>query len=79
MQFISTGPTVTSSTVHDLKEFKSQYLSTQGKKGGQLFSMVPAIIKAFDLMGDDIVEIIYRKRTFEKWKRFIWWEMVERT
>ena len=30
---------------------------TQAKKGEQLVSMMPAIKKAFNLMGDDIVEL----------------------
>ena len=46
-----------SDTVQDLKEFNQQSLTTQGKKGEQLVSMMPAIKKAFNLMGDDIVEL----------------------
>ena len=40
-----------------MKEFNSQSLSTQAKKGEQLVSMMPAIKKFFDLMGDDIVDL----------------------
>ena len=40
-----------------LKEFSSQTLSTQAKKGEQLVSMMPAIKKASNLMGDDKVEL----------------------
>ena len=47
--------TVRIDTVQDLKEFKSQSLATQAKKGEQLVSMMPAIKKAFNLMGDDKV------------------------
>ena len=56
-QIISNDKTVKSDTVHDLKEFNNQSLATQAKKGEQLFSMIPAIKKAFNLMGDDIVEL----------------------
>ena len=40
-----------------LKVFKSQSLATQAKKGEQLVSLKPAIKEAFNLMGDDIVEL----------------------
>ena len=56
MQIISTDKTVRSNTVNDLKEFNSQSLATQAKKGEQLVSMMP-IKKTFDLMGDDIVDL----------------------
>ena len=45
------------STVQDLKDFNSQSLATPAKKGEPLFSMMLAIKKAFDLMGDDMVEL----------------------
>ena len=57
MQIISTDKTVRNDSIEDLKEFKSQSLTTQAKKGEQLVSMMPAIEKAFNLMGDDIVEL----------------------
>ena len=57
MQFISNDKTVTNDTVQDLKEFNSQSLATQAKKGEQLVSLMPAIKKAFDWMGDDIVDL----------------------
>ena len=57
MQIISNDKTVRNDTVQDLKEFNSQSLATQAKKGEQLVSMMPAIKKAFDLMGDDIVDL----------------------
>ena len=56
-QFISNDKTVRKNTIQDLKEFNSQSLSTQAKKGEQLVSLMPAIKTAFNLMGDDIVEI----------------------
>ena len=57
MQVISNDKTVRNDTVQDLKEFNSQSLATQAKKGEQLVSMMPAIKKAFDLLGDDIVDL----------------------
>ena len=56
-QIISNDRTVGSNTVQDLKEFYSQSLATQAKQGEQIVSMMPAIKKAFHLMGDDIVEL----------------------
>ena len=41
----------------DLKEFNNQSLTTQAKKGEQLVSMMPANKKAFNLMGDGIVDL----------------------
>ena len=57
MQIISIDKTVRNDIVNDLKEFNNQSLSTQAKKGEQLVSMMPAIKKAFNLLGDDIVEL----------------------
>ena len=57
MQIISNDKTVRNDNIQDLKEFNSQSLSTQPKKGDQLVSMMPSIKKAFNLMGDDIVEL----------------------
>ena len=57
MQIISNDKTVRNDTIEDLKEFNSQSLTTQAKKGEQLVSMMPAIKKAFNLLGDDIVEL----------------------
>ena len=57
MQIFSNDKTVRNDTVQDLKEFNSQSLATQAKKGEQLVSMMPAIKKAFDLMGDDLVDL----------------------
>ena len=56
IQIISNDKTI-NDTIQDLKDFNSQSLTTQAKKGEQLVSMVPAIKKAFDLMGDDIVDL----------------------
>ena len=57
MQIISKDKTVRNDTIQDLKEFNSQSLKTQAKKGEQLVSMMPAIRKSFNLMGHDIVEL----------------------
>ena len=57
MQLISNDKTVRNDTVQDLKEFYQQSSTTQAKKGEQLVRMMPAIKKAFNLMGDDKVEL----------------------
>ena len=57
MQKISTDKTVRNDTIQDLKEYNSQSLSTQAKKGEQLVSMMPAVKKAINLTGDDIVQL----------------------
>ena len=57
LHFISNDKTIRSDTVQDLIEFNQQSLTTQAKKGEQLGSMMPAIKKAFNLLGDDIVEL----------------------
>ena len=58
MQLISTDQTVRNDTMQDLKDFNQQSLSTQAKKKGeQLTSMMPAIKKAFNVLGDDIIEL----------------------
>ena len=57
MQIISIDQFVRIYIVQDLKVFNTQSLSTQAKKREQLVSLMPAIKKAFELMGDDIVEL----------------------
>ena len=57
MQFISNDQTVRSDTAQGLKDFNLQSPATQAKKGEQLVFMMPAFKKAFDLMGDGIVEV----------------------
>ena len=57
MQSISNGKTFISNTVQDLENFNSQSLGKPAKKVEQLVSIMPAIIKASDLMGDDIVKL----------------------
>ena len=48
-----------------IKEFNNQSLTTQAKKGEQLISMMPAIKKAFNLMGDDIIELDAENQTLK--------------
>ena len=62
MQISSNDKTVRNDTI---QEFNSHSLATQAKKGEQLVSMMPAIKKAFDLMGDDIVDLSTEK---DAWK-----------
>ena len=57
MQTSSNDKTVRSDTVKDTKNFNSQSLTAQPRKGKQVISMMTAFKKAFDLMGDDIVEV----------------------
>ena len=57
MQIISNDEIVRNDTIQDLKEFNHQSLTNQAKKGEQLASMMPAIKKAFSLLGDDIVKL----------------------
>ena len=57
MQLSSTDQTVRDNTIQDLKDFNQQSLSTQAKKGEQLTAMMPAIKKAFKVLGDDIIEL----------------------
>ena len=57
IQLISTDQSVRSDAMQDLKDFNQQSLSTQAKKGEQLTAMMPAIKKAFNVLGDDIIEL----------------------
>ena len=57
MQLISSDQTVRNETIQDLKDFNQQSLSTQAKKGEQLTAMMPAIKEAFNILGDDIIEL----------------------
>ena len=57
IQISSTNQKVRNNTIQDLKDFNQQSLSTRAKKGEQLVSMMPAIKEAFNLMGNDIVEL----------------------
>ena len=57
MQIICKDKTVRNDTIQDIKKFSQQSLTTQAEKGEHLVSMMPAIKKAFDLMGDDIVDL----------------------
>ena len=57
MQISSSDQTVRNSRIEDLKEFNQQSLTTQAKEGEQIVSMMPAIKKAFNLLGDDTIEL----------------------
>ena len=57
MQLTSSDQTVRNDTIQDLKDFNQRSLSTQAKKGEQRTSMMPAIKKAFNVLGDDIIEL----------------------
>ena len=65
MQIISNDKTVRNDTTQDLKNFNKQSLTTQAKKGEKLVPMKPAIKKAFNLMGDDIVEVSVENETLK--------------
>ena len=65
MQIISNAKTVSSNTVEDLREFNSQSLTTQAKKGEQLVSMLPGIKKSLDLIGNDIVKLCTEKESLK--------------
>ena len=62
LQNISNDKTVRNNTVQNLN---SQSLATQAKKGGQLVSMMRAIKKAIDLLGDDIVKLCTENESFK--------------
>ena len=55
--------TIRSDSLQDFKEFNSQSLSTRAKKGEQVASVITAIEKTFDLMGDDILELSTENET----------------
>ena len=46
IQTISIDQNLGSGTVQNLKDFNSQSLATQAKKGKQIVSMIPSIIKS---------------------------------
>ena len=57
IQISSNDKSVRNDTIEDLKEFNSQSLLTRAKKREELVALFPAIKKAFNLLGDDIVEL----------------------
>ena len=65
IQLISIDEAIRNDIIQDLKCFTSQSLTTQAKKGEQLVSMMLAIKKAFNLMGDDIVELSVENESFK--------------
>ena len=56
IQIIANDKTVRNDAVYDLKELNNQSLATQARKRTTSFLM-PAIEKAFNLKGDDKVEL----------------------
>ena len=48
-----------------MNDFNSQSLATQAKDGEQLVSTMPAIRKAFDLKGDDSVDLSTENETLK--------------
>ena len=65
MQVFSNDKTVRNGTLQDSKEFNSQSSATQAKKWEQLVSMMPAIKKACNLLGDDIVDLHTENETLK--------------
>ena len=65
MQITFDDQTVRSNTVQDFKNVYSQSLGTLAKKGKKLVSMMLAIKKTFDIMGDDIVEYSTKIESFQ--------------
>ena len=65
MQLNSTDQSIRNDTMQDLRDFNEQSLSTRAKKGEQLTSMMPAIKKAFNLLGDDIIELSTENETLK--------------
>ena len=57
VQIISLDKTVRNDTRQSLRGFNSQSLTTRAKKKEQLFSLMPAIKQAFNLLDDDILEL----------------------
>ena len=65
MPIISNNKTVRLDTIQVLKDFNQQPLTTQAKKGAKLVSLMPAIKKAFTLMGDDILKLSVENESLE--------------
>ena len=57
MQTISNDKTLRNGSIKDLKDFNSQFLTSQAKKTEQLVSMMLIFKKTFDLVDDDIVKL----------------------
>ena len=57
MQISSSDQSVRNDTIQESKELNSQSLTTQAKKGEQLVSTMPALKKAFNILGDDIIKL----------------------
>ena len=66
MQIISNDQTVRNITVQDIKASKSQSLATQARIEEQLVSMMPALKKTFNIMGNDITELSTENESLKK-------------
>ena len=66
MKVFSTDKAIRNVTKQDIKNFNNQSLTTPAKKSEQLVSMMPAIKKTFNLMGDDIVETHRKNGSLKK-------------
>ena len=66
IQIISKDKTVWSNSVKVLKDFNSQSLPTQAKKGEKSASILPAIEKASDFIGEDIVDLSTENESLKK-------------
>ena len=75
MQTISTDKTVRSDTIKDIQELNVQSSTMQAKKGEQLVSMMSAIKKVFNLMGDYIVELHTKNESLKKQNWILRWKM----
>ena len=65
MQIICDDQNVRSNAVQVLKAFNSLSLATQARKEEQLVCMMPAIKKAFDLTGDNIIELFTKNESLK--------------
>ena len=65
IQLVKNDKNVRDNTILELNEFNNQSLTTQAKKGEELITMMPAIKKAFNLMGDDIIELHSENQTLK--------------
>ena len=65
MQIISNEKRLKNDTIQDLIEFNQQSLTSQAMKRKHLVSMKPAFTKAFNLLGDDIVELIVENESLK--------------
>ena len=70
MTIISKDRIVRNSTIQGLKDSNSQPFATQSKKGDELVFLMLAMMKSFDLMGNQIVDLSLENQLFENKKGF---------